>query len=181
MKTALHVALAWAILSAPATSAETIVAVAANFAEPAEEVAAAFNGRSGDRVILSFGATGALYAQITQGAPFSALLAADSARPQQAIDEGFGARDCLHPCRRSAGSHGPALEMADGDAVLRAGAFSHIAIAEPNAAPYGAAAMETLTALGAADIVASKVVVGENVSQALQFVESGNAELGSWR
>src|SRR5690606_16743500 len=154
VKTALHVALAWAILSAPATSAETIVAVAANFAEPAEEVAAAFNGKSGDRVTLSFGATGALYAQITQGAPFSALLAADSARPQQATDEGFGVPGTAftYAVGRLA-LYGPALEMTDGEAVLQAGAFAHIAIAEPNAAPYGAAAMETLTALGAADLV----------------------------
>src|SRR5690606_26876615 len=73
--------------------------------------------------------------------------------------------------------YGPGRDLADGEAALR-GDFSRLAIADPAAAPYGQAAVETLTALGLYAALEPRLVQGENISQTLQFVESGNAELG---
>lgn len=176
---ALLVAIATWLAAGPSAAAETIVAVAANFAQPAEEIAAAFAEATGDAVVLSFGATGALYAQITQGAPFAVFLAADGKRPAAAIDEGHGvAGTAVTYAAGKPALYSPSIDVSDGEAVLRAGDFTHLAVAEPGAAPYGAAAMEVLAALGLADALAPKIVSGETVSQTLQFVDSGNAEIG---
>ena len=169
-------AMLWA---ARATAADTLVAVAANFTSPAEEIAAAFNTATGHKVVLSFGATGALYAQITQGAPFSVFLAADDRRPRTAVDEGFGVAGSVftYAVGKSV-LYSPTIDVTDGAQVLAGGAFEHVAIAEPGAAPYGAAALDALAALGLSEAIAPKLVTGENISQALQFIDSGNAELG---
>lgn len=165
--------------AAPAFAAETAVAVAANFTKPAEEIAAAFNAKTGDSVVLSFGATGALYTQITQAAPFTVFLSADDKRPTQAVTEGLGVDGTVftYAVGRSA-LYSPTVDVTDGEAVLKANAFQHIAIADPKAAPYGAAAMEVLGKLGLADAVSAKIVTGENITQTQQFIDSGNAELG---
>jgi molybdate transport system substrate-binding protein len=165
--------------AAPAFAAETAVAVAANFTKPAEEIAAAFNAKTGDSVVLSFGATGALYTQITQAAPFTVFLSADDKRPTQAVTEGLGVDGTVftYAVGRSA-LYSPTVDVTDGEAVLKANAFQHIAIADPKAAPYGAAAMEVLGKLGLADVVSAKIVTGENITQTQQFIDSGNAELG---
>lgn len=163
-----------------AAQAETVhVAVAANFTKVAEQLAAGFKARTGDDVVLSFGSTGALYTQISQGAPFEIFLAADDQRPARAVDEGFGVAGTVFTY--AIGKlvlYGPGLDLADGNAVLSMGTFQHLAVADPAAAPYGAAAIETLTALGLYDELSSRIVTGENISQTLQFVETGNAELG---
>lgn len=165
--------------SGTAAAATVSVAVAANFTAVAEQLAADFAARTGDEVVLSFGATGALYTQISQGAPFEVFLAADDQRPLRAVDEGFGVAGTVFTY--AVGRvvlYGPGLDLADGKAVLAANAFQHLAIAAPEVAPYGAAAVESLKALGLYDAVQSKIVTGENISQTLQFVETGNAELG---
>lgn len=166
-------------LAAPAFAAETPVAVAANFTKPAEEIAALFNARTGDTLVLSFGATGQFYTQITQGAPFTVFLAADDKRPTQTVTEGFGVDGTVftYAVGKSV-LYSPTIDVTDGEAVLRAGAFQHIAIADPAAAPYGAAAMEALAKLGLTESLTPKIVTGENITQTLQFVDSGNAELG---
>jgi len=163
----------------PVAAAQTAVAVAANFTAPVEEIAAAFTAKTGDTIELSFGATGALYTQITQGAPFTVFLAADNKRPTTAVKEGFGVDGTVftYAIGKSA-LYSPSLDVTDGKAVLEANGFAHLAIAEPTAAPYGAAAMEVLGKLGIADAVAPKIVTGENISQTLQFIDSANAELG---
>jgi molybdate transport system substrate-binding protein len=163
----------------PALAADVSIAVAANFTAVAEELATDFKSRTGDNLVLSFGATGALYAQVTQGAPFEVFLSADSKRPALAVADGFGVAGTVFTY--AIGKlvlYSPTLDVTAGEAVLRAGAFSHIAIADPASAPYGAAAVEALTALGLHEALASRLVTGENISQTLQFVESGNAELG---
>ncbi len=162
-----------------AAAAEVSVAVAANFTRPAEELGAAFTARTGDRVVFSFGATGGLYAQISQGAPFEVLLAADAVRPALAVSEGLGVPGSVftYAVGRLA-LYGPQADLGDGAAVLRAGAFRYLAIAQPKSAPYGAAALETLAALGLIEALTPKLVTGESISQTLQFVDSGNAELG---
>lgn len=152
------------------------VAVAANFTAVAEELAALFEAEAGHEAVLSFGATGQLYAQISQAAPFDVFLAADTARPERAIAEGLAVADSFFVYAEGRlALYGPGL---DAEQALLSGDFSRIAIAEPDAAPYGQAAVETLDALGLYDAIAARLVTGANISQTLQFVESGNAELG---
>ncbi|ODT47916.1 MAG: molybdate ABC transporter substrate-binding protein [Devosia sp. 63-57] len=173
--------LSLAVLAATAVPswAETVhVAVAANFTAVAEDLSAKFEAETGHDVELSFGATGQLYTQITQAAPFGVFLAADTARPQKAIDEGFGVEGSFFVYAEGRlVLYGPGRDMSDGEAALKAD-FNKIAIADPAAAPYGKAAVETLTALGLYETLQPKIVQGENISQTLQFVETGNAELG---
>nr|WP_230989541.1 molybdate ABC transporter substrate-binding protein [Devosia faecipullorum] len=162
----------------PAFAESVNVAVAANFTAVAEELAGLFEAETGHEVELSFGATGGLYTQITQAAPFSVFLAADTARPQLAISEGHGVDGTFFVYAEGRlALYGPGRDLSDGEAALKA-AFSQIAIADPQAAPYGKAAVETLTGLGLYAAIEPKVVWGENISQTLQFVETGNAELG---
>jgi molybdate transport system substrate-binding protein len=165
---------------APAASlAETAhVAVAANFTAIAEALETLFEAKSGHTLELSFGATGQLYAQIAQAAPFDLFLAADTARPERAIAEGLGVEGSFFVYAEGRlALYGPGRDVSGGAAAL-AGDFTKLAIAAPDAAPYGAAAVETLTALGLYEAIEPRLVMGENISQALQFVESGNAELG---
>ncbi|RYE87617.1 MAG: molybdate ABC transporter substrate-binding protein, partial [Hyphomicrobiales bacterium] len=176
---ALLLSLTVALFPSAAAAAEVSVAVAANFTRPAEELGAAFTAQTGDTVVFSFGATGALYAQITQGAPFQVFLSADGKRPAQAVTEGLGVEGSVFTY--AVGKvvlYGPGLDLTDGEAVLRAGHFQHIAIADPGTAPYGAAAAEVIDRLGLAAALAPKQVTGETVTQTLQFIDSANAELG---
>jgi len=168
-----------ALLSAPALAAEVSAAVAANFTKPAEELGKAFNAKTGDTVTFSFGATGQLYTQITQAAPFDIFLAADNKRPTQAVTEGHGVEGTVFTYAiGKVVLYSPTIDVTDGAAVLAAGAFEHISIADPATAPYGAAGFEVVEKLGLTDAITPKVVEGENISQALQFIDSGNAELG---
>ncbi|HEV7717962.1 MAG TPA: molybdate ABC transporter substrate-binding protein [Arsenicitalea sp.] len=174
---ALCVALAGGV--SLASAATVPVAVAANFTAVAQQLAAGFKAKTGNDLQLSFGASGALYTQITQGAPFEVFLSADTSRPKQAIADGFGvAGSSFVYAVGKLVLYSTSLDVSKGDVVLKAGAFQHIAIADPKAAPYGAAAVETLKAMGLTDAVAAKVVTGESIAQAQQFIESGNAELG---
>ncbi len=167
--------MAWPVAAVQAASVH--VAVAANFTAVAEVLAADFKARTGDELILSFGASGALYTQITQGAPFEVFLSADLKRPEQAIADGLAVEgsDFTYALGRLA-LYSASVPV--GEAVLRAGGFAHLAIADPETAPYGAAAIETLKALDLYDALAPKLVTGTSIAQALQFVETGNAELG---
>lgn len=164
----------------PAVAGELRIAVAANFAAPAEDLAAAFEAETGTRVTVSTGSSGALFAQITQGAPFAIFLSADAARPAALEDQGLaiaGSRFTYALGKLALWSKDADVVDADG-AVLKTGTFTHLAIANPETAPYGAAAIETLDALGVLPAVESRLVIGQSVAQAFQFVESGNAELG---
>jgi molybdate transport system substrate-binding protein len=164
---------------APAGADEVSVAVASNFAAVAEELGAAFKAETGHEVILSSGATGGLYTQITQGAPFQIFFSADDRRPAQAVTEGFGVAGTV--VTYAVGKlvlYSPSIDVTDGAVVLQQGGFQHIAIADPATAPYGAAAVKTMESLGVDAVLKDKLVTGENITQALQFVESGNAEIG---
>jgi molybdate transport system substrate-binding protein len=176
----LGLALTLVGLLAGAAQAETVhVAVAANFTAVAEQLAPLFTTETGHDVTYSFGATGLLYTQISQGAPFEILLAADDERPALAVAEGFGVTGSVFTYAIGAlALYSTALDVSDGQAVLSGGAFDKLAIADPQTAPYGRAAVETLEALGLAQAITPKLVTGENITQALQFVETGNAELG---
>lgn len=166
--------------AAPALAAETQVAVAANFTEPAKEIAAAFAAATGDRANLSFGSSGQFYSQIAHGAPFEVFLSADAERPAKAEADGLAVprtRFTYAVGRLALFSKTP--KLADGGpAVLRAARFRKIAIADPTAAPYGEAAVQTMQKLGVYPALQSKVVQGASITQAYQFVATGAAELG---
>ncbi|MCC4113842.1 molybdate ABC transporter substrate-binding protein [Aromatoleum toluclasticum] len=163
-----------------AHAAEVSVAVAANFTAPMQKIAAEFERDTGHKAQLAFGATGKFYAQIRNGAPFEVFLAADDTTPAKLEEEGAtvaGSRFTYAIGKLVLWSAQPGVVDGKGD-VLRRGAFAHLAIANPKTAPYGAAALEALRKLGVADALAAKLVTGENIAQAHQFVASGNAELG---
>lgn len=162
-----------------AHAGEARIAVAANFTDAAREIASAFEAETGHKAVMSFGSTGQLYAQIIQEAPFEVFLAADAERPARALEEGFGVKDTAftYAIGRIVLWSADA-DMVKGEETLRQGAFDRIALANPQTAPYGAAAVEAMRALGVYDTLAAKVVRGNNIAQAFQFVETGNAELG---
>jgi molybdate transport system substrate-binding protein len=172
-------ALAFAGAAAPALAADTQVAVAANFTEPAKEIAAAFTAATGHKALLSFGSSGQFYAQLAHGAPYEVFLSADAERPTKVEQDGLGA-----PGSRFTYAVGKLVlysktpGLADGGKVLRSGAFAKLAVADPVAAPYGAAAIETLQKLGLYDAVKPKVVTGSSIIQTYQFVATGAADLG---
>jgi molybdate transport system substrate-binding protein len=165
--------------AAPSVADQTNVAVAANFTEPAKEIAAVFKQKTGHEAILSFGASGPFFAQITHDAPFQVFLSADAVRPKAAADAGYAV-----PGSEFTYAIGKlvlwskVVDVTKGEEALRAGSFSKLSIANPNAAPYGAAAIETMKALGVYDTLAAKIVQGESIAQAFQFVDTKNAEVG---
>lgn len=173
-------AVACAALAMPAFAGEVVVAVAANFIQPMQAIAAEFERDTGHRARLSAGATGRFYAQIRNGAPFEVFLAADAATPARLLAEGAAVPGSgfSYALGRLALWSAQAGRVDAQGAVLREGRFRHLALANPKTAPYGAAAVEVLTGLGLLDALRAKFVQGENIAQAQQFVASGNAELG---
>jgi molybdate transport system substrate-binding protein len=163
-----------------ASAADTQVAVAANFTEPAKKIAAAFKAKTGDTAILSFGASGQFYAQMSHGAPYDVFLSADADRPQQAERDGLGVtgtRFTYAIGRLVLYSKTPGLVDGAG-AVLSQGKFNKLSIGDPAAAPYGTAAVQTMTRLGVYGALKPKIVTGASITQAYQFVDTGAAELG---
>ena len=167
-------------LASGAQAAEVSVAVAANFLAPMRLIAQAFEQETGHKVLAAYGSTGSLYAQIRNGAPHDVLLSADDTTPKKLEDEGLavpGSRFTYATGRLALWSRQPGLVDGQGE-VLRSGKFSRLAMANPKLAPYGAAALETLTRLGLLEQVRPKLVQGDNIAQTHQFVDTGNAELG---
>ena len=163
-----------------ALAADLPVAVAANFTEPAKEIAAAFQTKTHNHVALSFGASGQFYTQISKGAPFEVFLSADADRPAQAEKEGFavaGTRFTYAIGKLVLYSKTAGLVDAKG-AVLKTDKFQKLAIADPAVAPYGVAAVQTMTELGVYDALKPKLVQGTSINQTFQFVQTGAAELG---
>lgn len=161
------------------SAAEVRVAVAANFTEPAREIAKLFEVATGHKATLSFGATGQFYGQIMQGAPFEILLSADKATPAKAVAEGFAVAGSAftYATGRLVLFSATAGKVTGAD-TLKSGQFEKIAIANPSTAPYGAAAIEVMKKLGVQDALQPKIVTGQNIGQTFQFVETGNAEIG---
>jgi len=169
-----------AFASLGAHAADVQVAVAANFIGPMQVIAADFAKASGHTATLASGATGKFYAQIRNGAPFDVFLAADDTTPEKLDKEGAavaGTRFTYATGKLVLWSPKDGL-VDDQGAVLRGGNFQHLALAAPKLAPYGAAAVQTMTALGLLDALTPKFVQGESIGQTFAFVASGNAELG---
>jgi len=167
------------LLATRADAGQTHVAVAANFIEPAREIATLFQKKTGHEAILISGASGNFFSQITHGAPFEVFLSADEERPRLAVDQGFAVPGSLFTY--AIGKlvlWSRVIDVTNGEAVLKAGKFRRLSIANPTSAPYGAAAVETLKALGVFDVLQPKIVRGSSIAQAFQFVDTRNAELG---
>ncbi len=168
------------VISTSAFADEIQVAVAANFTAPMKLIATDFEKDTGHKVVASFGSTGKFYAQIKAGAPFEILLAADDETPARLEKEGDGIAGS-----RFTYAIGKLVLWSrkndyvdDKGEVLKRNEFQHLSLANPKLAPYGAAGVELLKALGLLDAAQPKFVTAENITQAYQFVASGNAELG---
>jgi len=163
-----------------AQAEEVRVAVAANFALPLKVLAADFERDSGHKMLVSVGSTGKFYAQIKGGAPFDVFLAADDETPARLEKEG----DAVAGSRFTYATGKLVLwsanaNLVDGQGrVLVTGNFKHLALASPSLAPYGAAAVQTLSRLGLLTTLTPRFVQGESIGQAYNFVATGNAELG---
>jgi molybdate transport system substrate-binding protein len=168
-------------LAGPAAAEEAVVAVAANFAEVAERLEKDFEAASGQTLSLVVGSTGKLYAQIENGAPFDVFLSADEETPARLEREGravAGSRFTYATGRLTLWSAEPGRVGKDGAATLKEGKFRRLAIANPELAPYGAAAKQALEKLGLWERFKDRIVMGETIGQAHAMVASGSAELG---
>ncbi|MCI3945812.1 molybdenum ABC transporter, periplasmic molybdate-binding protein [Pseudomonas syringae] len=185
-KTTLHALLKLATLTialptaASAFADDVQVAVAANFTAPIQAIATAFEKDTGHTLVVSSGATGQIYAQIKNGAPFEVFLSADDITPAKLEQEG----DTVKGSRFTYAIGTLALWSAkegyvdNTGEVLKANQYQHLAIANPKTAPYGVAATQVLSKLGLADATKARIVEGQSITQAYQFVSTGNAELG---
>lgn len=159
---------------------EIHVATASNFRNAMSVLAGKFEKTSVHQVVPVYGSTGKHYAQIINGAPFDAFFAADSRRPERLEQDGLTV-----PGSRFTYATGllvlwspQAAYVDDRGHILRQGSFQHLAIANPELSPYGAAARDVLESLGLWQELGRRLVQGENIGQAFLFVASGNAELG---
>jgi molybdate transport system substrate-binding protein len=159
------------------------VAAAADLTDALKEISAGFEKQSGTRARLVFGSSGNLAAQVRNGAPFDVFLSADMDYPKSLVDDGFADGGTLFTYAVGALA---VLAPADSVNIFRSRGLDalldakvrRIAIANPAHAPYGRAAEQLLRQLKLYEQVAPKLVVGENVAQATQFVVSGNAQAG---
>ena len=173
--------LAVTAASPQAGADEVTIAVAANFRGVLETLAAEFENATAHAVTITSGSTGQLYAQIVNGAPFDILLAADRERPRLLAEAGLGEPSSVFTYavgRLTLWSRDP--ELVDGQTLARLTEipFRWFAIAEPEVAPYGAAAKEALENLGAWQAIERRLVRGQNIAQAFAMIETQNAELG---
>ena len=158
---------------------QTLIAVASNFSAPARAIVNAFERETGHSVRLSQGSSGKLYAQIINGAPFDLFLSADTEKPALLIEAGLADEESKRTYAYGALALWTSKEGVLIDAqTLRAGNFSRLAQANPRLAPYGLAAKQVIDRLTLTEALAPKQVTGESISQAFQFVTTGNAELG---
>lgn len=180
-----HGFVAWLLLLTAgfASAQEITVAAAADMSAALPDLVAAYTKKTGQSVKLSFGASGNLTNQIRNGAPFDVFFSADEQYPQQLISDGFAVKETLY--RYAVGRlvlwvpNDSPLDLSKlGINALLDASVKKISIANPATAPYGRAADATLHHFGIYDQVSSRLVVGENISQAAQFVESGNAQAG---
>ena len=177
---ALTIALALAGVAVTASAEQARIAVAANFSAPMKAIIAAYEADSGHKIQASYGSTGKLYAQIVNGAPYDVFLAADRDRPERLEREGraqSGSRFTYALGRLVLWSADPRRVDPAGRVLVDSG-VGRLAIANPELAPYGRAAKETLRDLGAWETLAPRLLRGENVAQAFLFTASGGAELG---
>ena len=183
MRTILLLLLITTVLHSAAHTQEITVAAASDLNYALNDLASRFEKKTGDKVTLSFGSSGNLYSQIQGGAPYDLFFCADLAYPQKLATAGLVESSSL---RTYAIGH-LVLWVPNGSSLdpqklkmslLLEPSVQRIAIANPQHAPYGRAAIAAFEHFGLKDKVASKLVFGENIGQAAQFVQSGNAQAG---
>ena len=168
-------------LSTTARAETALIAVATNFVPVAEALAPGFAAATGHDLTIIGGSTGKLYAQITQSAPFEVLLSADTTTPDRLETDGLavpGSRFTYATGALVLWSADPARISADGSAALTDDGLRFVAIANPDLAPYGVAAKETLQALDLSDALQPKIVMGQNIGAAFALTSTGAAEVG---
>ncbi len=182
MIAALTAALLVTLSSVRAQQATLAVAAASDLQAPLPQLAEAFEKESGTKVSLTFGSSGNFFTQIRNGAPFDILMSADVDYPRQLERAGLAESDTLYQyaigrivlwTRKDTG-----IDLREGLSVLGSAKVKRIAIANPDHAPYGRAAVAAMQRANVYDRAKPKLVVGENISQAAQFAASGNAEVG---
>lgn len=169
------------ILLMTVSAKEVRVAVAANFKSTLKEIATHFERDTGHTLLISFGSSGKIYAQIKHGAPFDVFFSADVTRPKLIEEEGLavqGSRFTYAVGRLTLWSLKPNIFTTDGPTTLSESQYTHLAIANPKTAPYGTAAIQTLKTLGLWNQIKDRIVQGENIGQTFHFVFSENAQLG---
>jgi molybdate transport system substrate-binding protein len=171
-----------ALLALPAGAETLLVAAASDLSYCMDELKAAFARQAPQAELkISVGASGNFFTQIRNGAPFDVFLSADMAYPAQLAKDGAADGATLRPYalgRIVLWSLDPRFDLKLGMAVLRDSRMKRVAIANPAVAPYGRAAKAALEAAGAWQAVQPKLVIGENIAQAVQFVQTGNAQIG---
>lgn len=170
------------LAAATASAQELAVAAAADLQPVLPEVAARFEKQTGHHIRVQFGSSGQFLLQIENGAPFDLFLSADRSYPEKLLTEGLAEPNSL--TMYASGKlalyvpSGSKLELSQGLRSLLAPEVKRIAIANPRHAPYGRAAVESLQHAGIYEAIEPKLVMGENIGQAAQFVQSGNADAG---
>lgn len=174
------IACCLSLLSSAVTAAPTLnVAVAANVQYAFDDLARTFRADTGITLKPSYGASGKFVVQIANGAPFQVFLSADMKYPEALVRDGLA----VGPVTPYA--YGTLvlwtmkpLDLSDWSALLRTPAVRKIALAQPQTAPYGRAALETLASAGLTAAVQDKLVYGESIAQANQFITTGAADIG---
>jgi molybdate transport system substrate-binding protein len=166
----------------PVHAAEIAVAAAADLNFAFKDLAAEYEKTTGQRVKLSLGSSGNFYSQIQNGAPFDLYFSADVRYPQKLAESGHAIPGTLYMYAVGRivlwASKGSAVDVQKGLTALLDPTAKKIAIANPRHAPYGRAAVAAMEHFNVYDRVKEKLVLGENVSQAAQFAQSGAADLG---
>ena len=165
-----------------AVAEDITIAAAADLNFVFRELVAEYEESTGDHVRLSLGSSGNFFAQIQNGAPFDLYFSADIAYPRKLEEAGLTVPGSLYPYAIGrivlwAGKDSR-LDLSKGLEILREPAIKKIAIANPKHAPYGRAAVAAMEHAQVYDRVKDKLVLGENISQAAQFIESGAADVG---
>lgn len=169
-------------VAALARPAHVSVAAASNFVYALEALHVEFRKQWPDvRVTISTGASGSLFAQIAHDAPFDVFLSADMDYPRALVKAGHADGATLAPFaigRLALWTTRPTFTLASIGKAVRDPSAGKVAIANIETAPYGKAARQALEKLGVWPAVQSKLVIGENITQTAQFVETGNADMG---
>jgi molybdate transport system substrate-binding protein len=170
------------VLSQVALAEEIAIAAASDLNFAIKEVIAKFEKATGNHVKLSLGSSGNFYAQIQNGAPFDLYFSADIGYPKKLEDAGLTVPGSLY--RYAVGrivlwtNHSSGRDVTKGLEILRDPVVKKIAIANPKHAPYGRAAVAAMQHFKVYDVAKDRLVFGENISQAAQFVESGACDVG---
>jgi molybdate transport system substrate-binding protein len=170
------------LLSPAAPAGEVKVAAAADLTFAMKELSGAFEKQTGNTLKITYGSSGNFFAQIHSGAPFDVFMSADVNYPRQLVADGLADSNSLYIYATGKivlwVPSASKIDVQRGVRVLEDAAVAKIAIANPEHAPYGRAAVAAMRSLGIYDKVSSKLVLGENISQTAQFVTSGNADIG---